>query len=54
MLIYELKNRVGHINTINIPDCEVLKRITQEFMFIIKELVLKYLCVSITKHSKEW
>jgi len=52
--VNELKNRVGHIDTINIPDCKVLKRIIQEFIFIIEELMLKYLYVSITKHSEEW
>jgi len=36
--VNELKNRVEYINLVNIPDCKMLEKITQEFMSIIEEL----------------
>jgi len=46
---------VGHINSVNIPDCETLEKITQEFTSIIEKLWIKYLkYINITKHSKVW
>ena len=35
-----LKNKVGYIDIANIPYCKVLKRIIQEFMFIIEKFSL--------------
>jgi len=42
-----------YIDAANIPDCETLKRITQKFVSITKELLLKHLkYINITKCSK--
>ena len=46
--VNELNIRVGHINSVNIPDYKMLEKITQEN----SHLLLK--CVNMTKHSKVW
>jgi len=46
-------NIVDNIDTTNISDSKLLKRIVQEFMAISENLWNKYSkCVKITKHSK--
>jgi len=50
--VNELKNRVEYINLVNIPDCKILEKITQEFISIMEELWIRYLKhVSYTKST---
>ena len=41
--VNELKNRVEYIDLVNIPDCKILEKITQEFISIMEELWIRYL-----------
>jgi len=51
--VNKLMNIVDNIDTTNISDSKLLKRIVQEFMAISENLWNKYSkCVKITKHSK--
>jgi len=53
--INELKNVVGNIDTTDISDSEMLKRIVQEFMTFLENLWNKYSkFVNITKCFKAW